>query len=102
MDFGQILAQHRFLVWSLNNTDFYVYMGRFPIGQHFFALSVTKTDGIKLLLLLNYCIYVQKVKFPLILVLTPRFGCLQTQKILPGNVCRKVTKFPENPGNLNW
>ena len=70
-------------------------MGRFPIGQHFFALSVTKTDGIKLLLLLNYCVYVQKVKFPLILVVTPRSGWLQTQKIFPGNVCRKVTKFPE-------
>ena len=77
-------------------------MGIFPIEQHFFALSVTKTDGIKLLLLINYCIYVQKVKFPLILVVTPRSGWLQTQKILPGNVCRKVTKFPENPGNLNW
>ena len=39
-------------------------MGRFPIGQDFLALSVTKTDGIKLLQLLNYCIYVQKVKLP--------------------------------------
>ena len=29
-------------------------------------------------------------------------GCLQTQQILPGNVCRKLFKFPENPGNLNW
>ena len=23
-------------------------------------------------------------------------------KILPGNVCRKVWKFPESPGNPNW
>ena len=40
------------------------YMGRNIFGQHFLALNVPKTDGFKLFQLLDYCIYVQKVKLP--------------------------------------
>ena len=55
--------------------------------------------GFKRLQVLDYCIYVKKVKFPRIFGVMPWSGCLQTQKILPGNVCRKGLKFPEIPGN---
>ena len=72
-----------------------LYMGRNLIRQHFLALSVVFLGGFKQLQLLDYCIYVQKVKFPVIIGLTPWSGCLQTQNLLPGNVCRKRLKFPE-------
>ena len=39
-------------------------MGRNIFGQHFLALNVPKMGGFKLLQLLDYCIYVQKVKLP--------------------------------------
>ena len=80
----------------------YIYMGRNIPRQHFLALSVVFLGGFKQLHLLDYCIYVQKVKFPVIIGLTPWSGYLQIQKILPGNVCRKGLKFPESPGNPNW
>ena len=78
------------------------YMGRNIPRQHFSALSVTFLVGFKQLQLLDYCIYVKKVKFPRIFGVMRWSGCLQTQKILPGNVCRKWLKFPETPGNPNW
>ena len=77
-------------------------MGRNIPRQHFLALSVVFLGGFKQLHLLDYCIYVQKVKFPVIIGLTPWSGYLQIQKILPGNVCRKGLKFPESPGNPKW
>ena len=75
-------------------------MGRNIPRQHFLALSVIFLGGFKQLQLLDYCIYVNKVKFPRIFGWTPWSGCLQTRKILPGNLCRKGMKFPEIPGNL--
>ena len=75
-------------------------MGRNIPRQHFLALRVIFLGGFKQLQLLDYCIYVNKVKFPRIFGWTPWSGCLQTQKILSGNLCRKGMKFPEIPGNL--
>ena len=79
-----------------------VYMGRNFPRQHFLALNVTNSGGLSGLQLLDYCIYVNQVKFPRIFGWMARSGCLQIQKILPGNVCRKWLKFPETPGNPNW
>ena len=89
-------------VWSDTVHNVNLYMGRIIIRQHFLALNVTFLPGLKWLLLLEYCIQVQKENVPLNLVVCAKSGCLQTQQILPGNVCRKLLKFPENPGNLNW
>ena len=60
-----------------------------PTFRHFLALSVVFLGGFKQLHLLDYCIYVQKVKLPWIFGSRKMSGYLQTQKILPGNLCRK-------------
>ena len=62
-------------------------MGRNLIRQHFLALSVIFLGGFKQLQLLDYCIYVQKVNFPLIVGGTPWSGCLQSSN--PKNIARK-------------
>ena len=75
--------------WLMTRLKIYTYMGRNIPRQHFLALSVVFLGRFKQLQLLDYCIYVNKVKFPRIFGWTPWSGCFQTEKILPGNLCRK-------------